>query len=91
MMRTPPCHYCIYGYCDNVRAQELIVLKFSLLQQRDSWNYIQISMQGMLALWNRFEVFQPFWDIMEGFGLKFAPENENHIDCRGQLSLSNPW
>ena len=61
-----------------------------MLQQKDTWNKIQISLQGFSALLRHFDVFDDFWPVVEGFGLKFGPEDENHMSCAAQLREEKP-
>jgi len=57
----------------------------SFLQQQDSWDRIQITFYGFLLLLDHFSIFSAFFDLVQGFGLKFEPRDENYTGFRSQL------
>ena len=44
-----------------------------------------MSLSEFLLLLNHFGVFSPFYDLVQGFGLKFEPKDENYTGLRSQL------
>jgi hypothetical protein len=62
--------------------------KYSLLRQHDSWSRIQISFQGFVTMIHQLNVFNPIWAFVQGFGLKFGPIDEYHIDYKSRFHAS---
>jgi hypothetical protein len=61
---------------------------YSLLRQKDTWNRIQITLDGFKALMRSFKIFPELWTLVRGFGLKFEPEDEYFIGYKGLFQPS---
>lgn len=61
----------------------------SVLRQRDSWDYIQLSDQAFVNLVRACQIFAPFWELVRGFGIKFEPKDENTISLKSRLSSAS--
>lgn len=68
---------------DNVKNEPS--MSFFLLQQQDSWDRIEISLCEFLLLLSHFGVFSAFDDLVQGFGLKFEPKDENYTGLHSRL------
>ncbi|KAL8701140.1 MAG: hypothetical protein Q9224_000634 [Gallowayella concinna] len=60
------------------------------LQQKDTWNKIQVPFPGFQALCRRCDIFRDSAAIIEGFGLKYRPADEYHTFCKGHLESQKP-
>ena len=57
----------------------------SLLEQQDTWGRIQITSSGFKSLMCNLNCFPSFWTLIRGFGLKFEPKDENHIEYKSNF------
>ena len=62
-----------------------MLTKSSFLQQQDSWDRIQMSLGDFVLLLDHFNVFPAFYNLVQGFGLKFEPKDENYTGFRSLL------
>jgi hypothetical protein len=58
----------------------------SLLGQQDTWGRIQITSGAFKSLMCNLNCFPSFWTLVRGFGLKFEPKDENHIEYKSNFS-----
>lgn len=52
----------------------------SLLRQENTWSRIQITAQHFNTLAAYIGISSSFFDLIRGFGCKFEPLDENHVE-----------